>query len=140
MRVYSHRESFKRGESFTAWAFTIAANLARNHHRWRSRHPNVSLDAPLKEYDASDEQSLRDVIPSSGIAPDQEALAKERALAVRDAVHNLPEDMRDVIILCEWEDFSMAEAAGILKTTPKAVENRLYRARKLLRTNLNRFM
>jgi RNA polymerase sigma-70 factor (ECF subfamily) len=55
---------------------------------------------------------------------------------VRDAVNKLPEDMREVIVLCEWEERSVAEAATILETTPKAVESRLYRARQILRERL----
>jgi RNA polymerase sigma-70 factor (ECF subfamily) len=48
--------------------------------------------------------------------------------------------MREVIILCEWEDLSSAEAAAILGTTPKAVDNRLYRARNLLRERLRQWL
>ena len=139
-RVYLHRKSFDPRQSFSAWMYTIAANLARNHYRWRSRHPAVSLDAPLKDNDLPGEQGLRDLLPSSGAAPDQEALEQERALAVRNAVQNLPEEMREAILLCEWEDLSMAEAARILKTTVKAVESRLYRARKLLKASLCRWI
>ena len=45
VRVFRARETFRPTEKFSAWLFTIVANLARNHIRWRSRHPNVSLDA-----------------------------------------------------------------------------------------------
>ena len=48
--------------------------------------------------------------------------------------------MREVIVLCEWEELSMAEAATILETTPKAVESRLYRARQLLRERLKSWL
>ena len=56
--------------------------------------------------------------------------------AVRAAVGKLPEDLREAIVLCEWQELSVAEAAAILETTPKAVESRLYRARQLLRERL----
>jgi len=39
VRVFRARASFRAGEKFSTWLFTIAANLARNHFRWRSRHP-----------------------------------------------------------------------------------------------------
>jgi RNA polymerase sigma-70 factor (ECF subfamily) len=48
--------------------------------------------------------------------------------------------MREVMILCEWEDLSAAEAAAILDTTAKAVDNRLYRARNLLRARLKQWL
>ena len=60
----------------------------------------------------------------------------ERHAAVRAAVNALPEDMREAIVLCEWEEHSMAKAAEILDTTPKAIESRLYRARQILREQL----
>jgi len=54
----------------------------------------------------------------------------------RAAVGKLPEDLREAIVLCEWEELGVAEAAAILETTPKAVESRLYRARGILRERL----
>ena len=48
--------------------------------------------------------------------------------------------MREAIVLCEWEDMTMAEAAAVLQSTPKAVESRLYRARQLLRERLKRWL
>jgi RNA polymerase sigma factor (sigma-70 family) len=136
LRVYEHRASFKPGARFTTWLYTIATNLAHNHHRWRTRHPNVSLDA---ESEATG-QSIGDVLPSSDPAPDGAAEAAERAAAVRVEVGRLPADMREEIILCEWQDLSAAEAAAILDTTPKAIDNRLYRARNLLRDRLKRWL
>ena len=47
-----------------------------------------------------------------------------------------PADLRTALVLCEWEERSVAEAAAMLKTTPKAVESRLYRARQTLRQRL----
>ena len=136
VRVYQHRASFKPGARFTTWLYTIAANLARNHHRWLGRHPSVSLEAESE----TTGQSLGAVLPSSGPAPDGAALGAERAAAVRAAVDKLPAEMREVIILCEWEDLSAAEAAAILDTTSKAVDNRLYRARNLLRERLKQWL
>jgi RNA polymerase sigma-70 factor (ECF subfamily) len=136
MRVYQHRASFRPGARFTTWLYTIAANLARNHHRWLGRHPSVSLDAENE----TTGQSIGDVLPSSHPSSDEAALATERAAAVRAAVEKLPADMREVVILCEWEDLSSAEAAAILDTTPKGVDNRLYRARNLLRERLKQWL
>ena len=132
VRVYRHCAGFRPGAKFTTWLYTIAANLARNHHRWLARHPQVSLNAESE----TTGQSLGDVLPSSGPSPDGAVVAAERAAAVRAAVDRLPADLREVIILCEWQDLSSAEAAAILDTTPKAIDNRLYRARNLLRDRL----
>jgi RNA polymerase sigma-70 factor (ECF subfamily) len=135
-RVFRARASFRTSEKFSAWLFTIAANLARNHFRWRSRHPNVSLEAETGET----EQTLGSTLPANDPAPNEQALAAERAKAVRTAVGKLPEDLREAIVLCEWEERSVAEAAVILEATPKAVESRLYRARQILRERLKQWL
>jgi RNA polymerase sigma-70 factor (ECF subfamily) len=135
-RVFRARESFRPDARFSTWLFTIAANLARNQIRWRGRHPNVSLDA---ESDVAD-QPLSSTLPATGASPTEAALAAERAAAVRTAVGQLPDDLREAIILCEWEEKSMAEAAAIASTTPKAIESRLYRARQALREKLRQWL
>jgi RNA polymerase sigma-70 factor (ECF subfamily) len=59
---------------------------------------------------------------------------------VREAVGQLPDDMREAIVLCEWQELSMTEAATVAKTTPKAIESRLYRARQILRGELKQWL
>lgn len=132
VRVFQARAAFDADKKFSAWLFTIAANLARNQIRWRTRHPNVSLDA---ESDST-KQSIAEKLPATTPTPKEQVLSDERAAAVRAAVNDLPEDLREAIVLCEWEEHSMAEAAAILEATPKAVESRLYRARQCLRERL----
>jgi RNA polymerase sigma-70 factor (ECF subfamily) len=136
VRVFRARANFRADERFSTWLYTIAANLARNQFRWRSRHPNVSLEAETPETG----QALGGTIPAGDPAPNEQALAAERAAAVRNAVGKLPEDLREAIVLCEWEERSVAEAAAILETTPKAVESRLYRARQILRERLKSWL
>ena len=136
VRVFRARETFRPTEKFSAWLFTIAANLARNQIRWRTRHPNVSLDAET----GAAEQSLASTLPAAESAPNEQLLAAERRAAVRAAVNQLPADLREALVLCEWEEQSMAEAARILDTTPKAVESRCYRARQILRERLRKWL
>ena len=45
VRVYLHRTRFKSSLKFSTWLYAIASNLVRDRYRWRSRHPQVSLDA-----------------------------------------------------------------------------------------------
>ena len=135
-RVFRARASFRLSDKFSTWLYAIAANLARNHFRWRARHPNISLTAATDD----PEQSLENILPAKDAAPGEQALATERATAVRAEVARLPEDLHEAIVLCEWEERSIAEAAAILETTPKAIESRLYRARKQLRERLQSWL
>ena len=129
VRIFKSRESFRAEQNFSTWLYAIAANLARNHFRWRTRHPDISLEAE----NPATEQSIGSTLPANTPTPKEAAMTGERAAAVRDAVKNLPEEMREAIVLCEWEERGVAEAAAILETTPKAMESRLYRARQILR-------
>lgn len=135
-RVFRARASFQTGEKFSTWLYTIAANLARNHFRWRARHPNVSLESP----GGVDDQTLGNVLPANQPSASEQVDMAERAAIVRSEVSRLPDDLREAIVLCEWEERSMAEAATILETTPKAIESRLYRARKLLRERFKNWL
>jgi RNA polymerase sigma-70 factor, ECF subfamily len=136
VRVFKSCQSFRANEKFSTWLYTIAANLARNHFRWRSRHPVVSLETET----GKTEQTLGGTLPANNPAPDEQALAAERAAAVRSAVAALPDDLREAIVLCEWEERTVADAAAILQATPKAVESRLYRARQRLRERLKSWL
>jgi len=137
VRVFRAKDSYQPKQRFHTWLFTIAANLGRNHIRWRTRHPNVSLNA---ESSNLSDHTLGDMLVSDGLTPKEQTLATERAAAVRAAVQQLPEDMREAIVLCEWEELSMAEAATVAKTTPKGIESRLYRARQILRGELQKWL
>lgn len=136
VRVFRSKNSYRLNQRFASWLFTIAANLARNQIRWRTRHPNVSLNAESEPT----EQTLEDTLASDGPTPKEETLARERATAVREAVRQLPEDMREAIVLCEWEEITVADAAAVAQTTPKAMESRLYRARQILRADLKKWL
>jgi len=133
VRVYENRRSY-RGGQFSSWLFSIAANLCKNHARWQSRHPTVSLDAMDGEG-----ASLRETI-SPDASPSERAVSEELAAAVRDAVHALPHDLKTVTLLFEYQDQSHGEIASTLGCTAKAVETRLYRARQILREKLARWV
>ena len=121
---------------FATWLYTIAGNLARNSHRWQQRHPTVSLDAPTDENGGT----LATHLPDSEFTPDAIAEQSERAIAVRAAIAELPEDLRATVLLSEYEDRSHADIASVLGCTAKAVETRLYRARQTLRERLTRWL
>ncbi len=129
VRVYQGRERYRPTGKFSTWLFAIATNLVRHHARWKARHPAVSLDAV-----DSDENPLQ--IPSGGLTPDGDLEKHERAVAVRGAVQELPDDLREAVVLFEYEDMSYEEIAAVTGCSRKAVETRLYRARAILREKL----
>jgi len=134
VRVYLHRERFRPGTSFSTWAFTIAANLCRNHRRWRGRHPTVSLDEPA---DSENETTRQEQLVSSGRSPDYSAQQSERVAALKVAIAELPHELRTTLILFEYEELTYREIAAIVGCSEKGVESRLLRARTKLRKQLS---
>lgn len=136
VRVWQQRDKFRPGAEFRPWLFAIAVNLARNRLRWWRRRPVVSLEEWMQEKNAG----VRSQEPGEQTAGEKSGAAvlehKERAAAVRDAIAALPTDLREAIVLFEYEELSHAEIAGIVGATPKAVETRIYRARERLRNTL----
>lgn len=133
VKVYQSRDRFDTKQKFSTWLYAIASNLVKDRYRWRARHPQVSLDAESKAAG----HSFRDSLPEDGPLPDERLAAHERAETVRRAVAALPEELRQPLILAEYEERSHAEIGTILGCTAKAVETRIYRARQQLRGALN---
>lgn len=136
VRVYQHRARFDPGQKFSTWLYTIASNLVRDCYRWRARHPQVSLNA--ENEDSRTGLGARLVHPDA--TPREFLEATERVAVIRDAVAALPEELRAPLMLAEYEDKPQAEIAQILSCSVKAVETRIYRARKQLRASLGRLI
>jgi RNA polymerase sigma-70 factor, ECF subfamily len=137
VRVYQSRERYRPVAKFSTWLFAIASNLAREHLRWLRRHPTASLN----ETDESDsERSLSERVAADGLNPSEAADSGEQRRAVREAVMSLPNDLREAIVLFEYEDMSHEQISQITGSSKKAVETRLYRARGILRERLKRWL
>jgi len=132
VRIYQNSAKFDPGQRFSTWLYAIATNLVRDRYRWRSRHPQVSLDAENEQT----ETGLKDSLRASEPAPDEQVQTEERAATVRQAVAALPEELRQPLILAVYQELSQAEIAAILKCSVKTVETRIYRARQQLRVGL----
>jgi RNA polymerase sigma-70 factor (ECF subfamily) len=130
VRVYQQRARFEAGLHFKPWVLTIAGNLARNRLRWRARHPLAEPESGKLAPGVADE------------APDPTtaALREEERHAVREALLELPLELRQAVLAVDIEELTYREAAGALGCSPKAIEHRLAKARALLRIALHRFI
>jgi len=136
VRVFQNCGKFDSHQRFTTWLYAIATNLVKDRYRHRSRHPQVSLDAENEMTG----KNFRESVPEQKPTPSESLQSAERSEAVRNAVMELPEELRVPLILSEYEELSHAEIGGILQCTAKAVETRIYRARLQLRTSLARLL
>ena len=65
-------------------------------------------------------------------------LKKEQKITLHKAVRRLNSDYRQVLYLTVFEGFSNGEAAKIMHKSTRQIENLLYRAKKSLRTELEK--
>lgn len=136
VRVFQSCKKFNPRMKFSTWLYAIATNLVKDRYRHRTRHPQVSLDA---ENEATGE-SFSETVPEQKPTPSESLQGAERAGAIRQAVGQLPEELRTPLILSDYEELSHAEIGEILECSAKAVETRLYRARNQLRDKLARLL
>ena len=119
-----------RGEStFKTWLYRIATNVARTHLDRRGRRARIadrSLDDEAEPLQAGD-------VPSP--APDAET-ALARREAIDRALSELPDELRQALVLRDVEGLDYKEIAGVTGAPIGTVESRIFRARRRLRTLL----
>ncbi|MEX1205144.1 MAG: RNA polymerase sigma factor [Dongiaceae bacterium] len=118
-RAWSRLHLWRRG-NLRGWLFTIMHNLNANDRRRRRRAPWTT---PLDEAGAA----------AATRATQEDGLAVE---ALTSALAALPEDQRAVVLLVGLEEFSYADAAGVLGVPVGTVMSRLHRGREQLRRRL----
>lgn len=120
VRVYQNIRKFRPGKArFSTWLFQIARNAAIDQLRKRARRQ---------------EQPMANIAPAAPEA--REVEAHEIGERIAAAVAELPEDQRTAFVLAEYHDMSYADIADIMDCSEKSVESRLYRAKQLLRKQL----
>jgi RNA polymerase sigma-70 factor (ECF subfamily) len=105
------------------WLFVVARNLAFSHLRARSRDRRDMTSDPAKA-------TMH--VPS----PRELESLSETACIVADAIRELPPDMREMVVLREYESMTYDEIAHITGTALGTVKSRLARARAVLRKKL----
>jgi len=120
LRLWTHAASYDPSRALlTTWLTRIATNVCLDRLRKRQEEQwDDSYDLPL---DPSQERTLAD---------------RQLAERVDAALSALPDRQRLALVLCHYEDLSMAEAAEMMETSVEAVESLLGRARRNLRQRL----
>lgn len=117
--------SFRGQSELSTWLYGIAMNLVRNH---LSR-------APHRRYEFTDESVLADVA-CDALAPEEEAEQSERMRHLQQALGDLPESMRSILLMVAVDEMSYESAAALLTVPVGTVRSRLSRARAALRAKL----
>jgi RNA polymerase sigma-70 factor (ECF subfamily) len=131
--AYRNLRSFRGEAKVSSWLHRIAVN----HCITRQRRSRVRAETAIDDaVEASGEGFL-----STGehTSPARAAEEKERNEAVRRAVAALTPELREVVLLKEFEGLTFQEIADALQVPLSTVKSRLYTALRQLRMRLEKF-
>ena len=135
LKAYRGFAGFQRGTNFKAWFFRILMNTAVSRFRKTKRRPTeIDID------DAAHGPAVQEAT-SLGMAretddPSKAFVEKLRLERIHQAIHELPEEFRQVSVLYFLEEFTYPEIAEVLDIPVGTVRSRLHRARKGLQRRL----
>lgn len=110
---------------FGRWLRGVAKNKYSNWSRGRSRRQRRVVLMPTDEL-------------SNHPDPDSEPVAVDlRLAALRNEIERLPRKQREAVLMHYLDESSVADVAAVLGVTLKAVEGRLFQARRRLRERLS---
>jgi RNA polymerase sigma-70 factor (ECF subfamily) len=127
LQLYRSRHSFEKDKPLRPWLFTIAANKARDVLRKQKREETVSISTMAEPTESSIDDVVN-TLTSYEITPYDEAEKAERAEKVRQIIANMPENLREILILAYFEQFSYKQMADILSIPIGTVKSRLHTA------------
>jgi RNA polymerase sigma-70 factor, ECF subfamily len=125
VRAYQHLHQFAARAPFSAWLTSIAVHEALG--RLRLRKQTSQLDDTEQQGECS--MNLVETSPN----PEQSASRAELGQLLEEALLDLPEQFRIVVMLRDVEELSTSETAAALDLTEHNVKIRLHRGRALAR-------
>jgi RNA polymerase sigma-70 factor, ECF subfamily len=134
VRVHKHLAEFKGDSAFSTWLFRITSHLSIDCVRKERRSQKDDIDDLREgELDHAGEGILS---TSLGQDPRENALRKELAGKLQEALATLPVIHREVLVLREVEGLSYEELAARLGIQKGTVMSRLFHARKKMQAAL----
>jgi RNA polymerase sigma-70 factor, ECF subfamily len=134
VKVYLALDRYDPKYQFSTWLFRIAQNASIDALRKKS-----IFEVPLARPTEDDTQKERE-FADGGVSPYRALKNKQLALAIEKAVGNLPPDYRELIQLRHFAELSYEEIASMKKLPLGTVKNKLFRARNLLKSELESFV
>ena len=126
VQVHLSADTFDTSRRFRPWLFTIAANKARDYLRKMKRRAAIPLSGPMAG-DAR-ERSVLDLLQDDLPLPDQQAVSAEQRLRVRSAIEQLPDHLREFLLLAYFHQLPYKQIAEMLEIPLGTVKSRLHTA------------
>jgi len=131
IKAYRALPRFRGDSAFYTWLYRIAINTAKNHIVSQSRRPpSNGIEAEVAE------QLDAGIRLQEHATPENFLLEDEIAQTVRQAIDDLPDDLRMAITLRELEGLSYEEIANTMSCPVGTVRSRIFRAREAIDAKL----
>ena len=127
LQLYTSKDKFDTTRPLHPWLFTIAANKAKDALRKMQRTAAMSIGA-IADSGGVSVDDVVNMLASYTDTPLLEATRTETAENVRKIVANMPENLRAILILAYFEQFSYKQMADILSIPIGTVKSRLHTA------------
>jgi len=135
MKAFGSLETFNEEFAFSTWLMKIASNNCIDFLR-RRKLRTYSIHEPIQYKDERIEIDIPDQEPS----PERSLIQSERKRMIEDAINELPDRYRYVIILRHREDKSYEEISEILNLPLGTVKAQIFRAREILNRKLRNML
>jgi RNA polymerase sigma-70 factor, ECF subfamily len=122
LRVHGGLTRFDTTRDPAPWLATIVGNACREH--WRGKH----VRARQRSVSISEIGDWEARHPRSGSNPEADLLRDERDRRVRQAILDLPEPLREVVLLHDFQELSHREIAEVLGASHDSIRKRHSRA------------
>ena len=127
LQVHMSADRFDPGRRFKPWLFTIAANKARDALRSQSRRQAAALDAQISD-SGENTTAYIDLLAAKVDMPAQKLQNQELRDAVQKIVMEMPEHLKEVLLLGYFQQMPYKEIAEVLFVPLGTVKSRLHAA------------
>jgi len=125
LKAYRALPSFRGESAFYTWLYRIAINTVKNHLVAQGRRP------PGEDIEAESAVQMESGVRLQEIGtPESHVLTEEIAQTVKQALEELPDDLRTAIVLRELEGLTYEEIASAMDCPIGTVRSRIFRARE----------